>query len=152
MLACTAGHNHQPRFAGANVTARHRRVERREAPLVRRRRDPPREHRTRSRHVDEQCPGFGALDDAACAEVARFHVGRKPQHGDHHVGLGRRCASRIVPDCTAVEQRLGLFFRPIVNMQAVARFLKMAGHAAAHDTGANKCDRERSGHDREATG
>jgi hypothetical protein len=31
-----------------------------------------------------------------------------------------------------------------MDVQLVTGFLEMAGHAAAHDTGADECDRERS--------
>jgi hypothetical protein len=65
--------------------------------------------------------------------------------------LGGGCTRGVVPLRTGVEKHLRFFFRAIENVQRVTGFLKMPGHASAHDASADESDREWSGHNCDST-
>ena len=81
-----------------------------------------------------------ALDDAAGTEVGRLHVARETQHRDHDVGLGRGGPSSIVPARAGLKQRRRLGAGAVEEVQGVTGPLEVAGHAAAHDAGADERD------------
>ena len=96
--------------------------------------------RARRGHVDQHRARLGAGHDAIRREISLLHVGRKAHDRDDEIGLRRGAAGRGVPLGAGIDQRLGFFLGAVVDVQRVARLLEVAGHAAAHDAGADECD------------
>ena len=66
----------------------------------------------------------------------RYRVSRTPAH----TALRSRACRGIVPDRALREERLGLAAGAVVDVHGMAGREQVAGHAAAHDSGADETD------------
>lgn len=133
-----ADHDDEAGFAGADVAARDRGVEGVEAAGLGGGGDAAGERRARSRHVDQEGAGAGAGDDAGGPQVGGFDVGGIANDANDNIGGGGGGTGRVVPMGTGGEEDAGFFHGAVMDVEGVTGALEMAGHAAAHDAGANE--------------
>jgi hypothetical protein len=128
----SADHDGQAGGLGADIAARHRRVQVVAAQVV----DAGGEllgfQRRDRTHVDDDLARLQSFGNAAGAEQGRFDMGSVGDHGDDHLGLFRHLAAGAALPGALVEQVLRRGAQ-VVDIQLVPGLDQMTGHGSAHD-------------------
>ena len=90
--------------------------------------------------VDHQCGGRQVFQQAVVAQINRFHVLARRQHGNHHLGTFHCFLNRRRRFRTFAGECLDRLGRQIKHRQVVSRLNEVGGHGATHVAKTDKCD------------